>query len=243
MSSNPYQPPVSSGSSRGRPVRNLGGLTLGVNVVFSVMALALVTTAVASSLLVRRYGTDTLALEDPPADPLLFALGLSALGYALCLLVGIVIFCVWVYRANVNADALVSGATEFTPGWAVGWFFIPLANLFKPYQAVSEIYRASDPDADPDFWSVTPVPFYLPLWWGSWVAFNLIAGFNRPLFGQLSTTGPGSTAVLVEGAVGALAAVLLVVVTRRIHRLQVEKARRVPVGAGAPVVLKTNPYL
>jgi hypothetical protein len=31
----------------------------------------------------------------------------------------------------------------YSPGWSVGWFFIPIANLFKPYFAMKEIYLAT----------------------------------------------------------------------------------------------------
>src|SRR4030095_8115621 len=52
---------------------------------------------------------------------------------------------VWIYAAHANLPALNAGPLEFSPGWAVGWFFIPIANLVKPYQAVVEIWKGSDP--------------------------------------------------------------------------------------------------
>jgi hypothetical protein len=93
----------------------------------------------------------------------------------------IVLFCLFVRRANRNARALGARNMEFTPGWAVGWFFVPFANLFKPYQAVREIYLASDPTPDEDesgmfssgWWSRT-VPIQLNLWWGTWILMNIV---------------------------------------------------------------------
>ena len=58
----------------------------------------------------------------------------------------IVLFCIWIYRANYNARQLGATDMQFSPGWAVGWNFIPIANLWKPYQAMREIWQAS---ADP----------------------------------------------------------------------------------------------
>ena len=52
---------------------------------------------------------------------------------------------VWVYAAHRNLPALQSHDGEFTPGWAVGWFFIPFMNLFKPYQAMRHLWNESDP--------------------------------------------------------------------------------------------------
>ena len=32
---------------------------------------------------------------------------------------------------------------SFTPGWSVGWFFVPIMNPWKPFQAMREIWQAS----------------------------------------------------------------------------------------------------
>ncbi len=61
----------------------------------------------------------------------------------------------WIYCANYNAHQL--GATEmhFTPGWSIGWYFIPIANLWKPYQAMKEIWQVS---ANPHAWQTQLPP-------------------------------------------------------------------------------------
>jgi uncharacterized protein DUF4328 len=60
-------------------------------------------------------------------------------------LVSLITLLVWIYAAHANLPALGARDLEFTPGWSVGWFFIPIMNLFKPYQAVREIWQNSDP--------------------------------------------------------------------------------------------------
>ena len=47
-----------------------------------------------------------------------------------------VFFFIWLHRACKNLDYLEVVDTRFTPGWAIGWWFIPFANLFMPYQVV-----------------------------------------------------------------------------------------------------------
>src|SRR6266404_5443429 len=42
----------------------------------------------------------------------------------------VILFSIWVYRANLNARALGGKDMRFSPGWAVAWFFIPVMNLF-----------------------------------------------------------------------------------------------------------------
>ena len=55
----------------------------------------------------------------------------------------IVVFLIWINRANKNSRALGAQNMQFTPGWCVGWWFIPIASLWKPYQAVREIWKTS----------------------------------------------------------------------------------------------------
>jgi len=47
----------------------------------------------------------------------------------------------WIYRTNKNLHTLSGDQITFTPRWSVGWYFIPIANLFKPYQVMKEIWR------------------------------------------------------------------------------------------------------
>ena len=73
------------------------------------------------------------------------------------LLLSIIFWCIWTNLSCKNAwlfrssnlqsplaDPLNPGEVV-TPGWAVGWFFIPIANLWKPFQALTFIRdEASD---------------------------------------------------------------------------------------------------
>ena len=76
----------------------------------------------------------------------------------------------WIYRSHYNARQL--GATEmaFTPGWSIGWYFIPIANLWKPYQAMKEIWKAS---SNPQSWNSQSVSSLLPWWWFFWIISNM----------------------------------------------------------------------
>lgn len=73
--------------------------------------------------------------------------GLVNVAYALFFLANIVLFFVWLHRAARNVRALGATSLEFTPGWTVGYFFIPVINLVMPYLAVREIWQHSRPMA------------------------------------------------------------------------------------------------
>jgi hypothetical protein len=78
----------------------------------------------------------------------------------------------WIYRANYNAHQLGAKRMEFTPGWAIGWFFIPVACLWKPYEAMKEIWQASQ---SPHEWRKVETGVLLPIWWTLWLM-NAVAG-------------------------------------------------------------------
>src|SRR5205809_7873998 len=70
--------------------------------------------------------------------------GATSLLWLVAFLATVVVRSIWQHRAQANARALTHDGTEFTPGWAVGWWFIPIANLFKPFQTVRELWKASE---------------------------------------------------------------------------------------------------
>ncbi len=51
---------------------------------------------------------------------------------------------------------------KFTPGWSVGYYFIPFLNLWRPYQAMKEIWKASK---NPTSWEGEERGAILPWWW------------------------------------------------------------------------------
>lgn len=94
---------------------------------------------------------------------------LVGLSLALTALIGLgtaISVLMWVYRANYNAGQLGATKMEFTPGWAVGWYFIPIAWFWKPYQAMKEICQTS---CNPQRWWEEDRPGLLPAWWALWL--------------------------------------------------------------------------
>ena len=82
----------------------------------------------------------------------------------------------WIYRSNTNAGFLGAKDMKFSPGWSVGWFFIPVANLWKPFQAMQEIYNAS---LNPVNWKDLEKPKIVQQWWGLWIISNSLTQFNN----------------------------------------------------------------
>jgi hypothetical protein len=81
-----------------------------------------------------------------------------------------IVFLIWLYRASSNARALGARDMMVTPGWAVGWYFVPLANLGMPYVTMRDLWKAS---AKPRDWQIESAPATIALWWGCWIVANL----------------------------------------------------------------------
>lgn len=84
-----------------------------------------------------------------------------------------VLAAVWIYRASTNLRALGAQGMTIGPGWAIGWYFIPIANCWKPYQAMKEIWQAS---ARPQQWQGMAAPSLLRMWWGLWLLSFFVPG-------------------------------------------------------------------
>ncbi|MEM6313012.1 MAG: DUF4328 domain-containing protein [Planctomycetota bacterium] len=64
-------------------------------------------------------------------------------------LVGIVLivgFMMWCFRAGKSAEVLTRTKLNHSPSSAVWWWFVPVANLFKPFAALREIAQPADAD-------------------------------------------------------------------------------------------------
>ena len=106
----------------------------------------------------------------------LAVVGLAAILEIIMRVVVVVFFLIWEYRSFNNLSALKARNLEYSPGWAVGWWFIPFANLVKPFQVMRELWNESDPDFDEQtgFLNVSPgTPEIIGFWWGTF----LIGGF------------------------------------------------------------------
>lgn len=111
---------------------------------------------------------DTKAEE---LSPLSMVAASAAALYAVALIATMVLVALWIYRAHANLRQADLAGLEFTPGWAVGWYFIPFACLFKPFQAMRELWNVSLLQSD-GFGQEADAR--LKTWWGAWIVGNIL---------------------------------------------------------------------
>lgn len=97
--------------------------------------------------------------------------GLVGMVYLVVFITSAVLILRWIHRANHNARQLGAKNMEFTPGWSIGYYFIPILTLWKPYQAMKEIWQVSK---NPSDWGSQSVSWLLPIWWTIWLISNAL---------------------------------------------------------------------
>lgn len=119
-------------------------------------------------------------LQGPPYTPEMAeandqrqsAVGLLQTG---ALVVTSIFFLKWVARSNRNARHFGATDLSFSPNMAAGCYFIPVLNLWRPYQAMKENWQAS---RRPTSWREQPGTPILAAWWLLWLlngAINQVA--------------------------------------------------------------------
>lgn len=102
------------------------------------------------------------------------ASGFGGLSLLLGFIPSVIFFCVFSFRAVKNLRILGAKNVLVTPGWAWGWYFIPIANLFKPYGVMDQIWTGTIERENP----YAATPGSLPLWWGCWVVSNISSNIS-----------------------------------------------------------------
>lgn len=77
----------------------------------------------------------------------------------------------WVYRVAANAQAVMPDSDRITPGWSIGWFFVPIANLWMPYRALRQHWNGLHGNGGLN----DSLPGWAFLWWICWLMGNAVA--------------------------------------------------------------------
>ena len=141
-----------------------------------------------------------------------------------------VAFLMWLYRVVANNHALGAHELRFSPGWAVGWWFVPFANFVRRLQIIAETWRAADPGASrstAETRSHLRAPAIVIAWWLLYLIGNVVALFERWTSGDPLTRLRGAAeldvaSLVVSGAAAGMAITIVLLLTRR----EEAKARR-----------------
>jgi hypothetical protein len=172
------------------------------------------------------FAGDFSALRDiEDADALVAGTGALAVMLMIAVFVLIVI---WLWRAAKNLEVLGRANPSLGPGWAIGGWFIPLANFVLPALVINDTWRGADPRvaigrAD---WKRAPGSGLFVVWWIAFVAAGLLGivsgGFSNES-GEYETIADfrnGTSFAIAQAALYSVAAVLGALFVRALTRRQ-----------------------
>jgi hypothetical protein len=151
----------------------------------------------------------------------------------LTLVVTGIFWLIWQHRGQANLFAARVSGLRFTPGWAVGWWFVPFANLVKPFQTMRELWKASGGEEDWRHSRTWPV---IGWWWAAWLTAGLLGRIGGALVGgatTLETVRSGSRVLLLNELVVLAAAILAILLIRSVMDRQRRLRERIA-DAGHP---------
>lgn len=219
MNPSPYPTPYNSAHGRARIVKIL---------------LAVGAIATATSLLVEALSlafpppTEGQDLGDNPMGAVvaLMTLLVAVLEFFIYLAT-VVFFLMWLYRAYSNLKVFNSwNRPTYSPGFAVGSFFIPFANLVIPYRIVKEVWQKSGMPNEAYLAETNP-PATFATWWFFWI----LAGFANNISLRLSLndgieTNTATMISIVASALSILAAIFAYLVVDAIDQKQEETSAK-----------------
>lgn len=222
----PIPPPPLSGPPAGfrdlRPLANWVTAMLALGLLIGVVALW---ASIGQMELLNRitHGEHFTVEEANASDSRIQLIGL---GQLVILITTVIFFGRWIYVAACNVRALGAQNLTCSPGWAVGYYFIPFANLFKPFGAMKEIWKAS---GNPAAWEQEPGSPILGTWWTFWI-FSCVFGqiALRTTLGARTPDDYSAAAAItmVSDVIDILLAIVAIWLVRSLTQRQLETAQR-----------------
>jgi hypothetical protein len=165
---------VSTAAGGSRAVRTARALVV-LLIIDAAISLAFSAVTVAEIGLLRRVRDGGLVsiAEAEANDERVGAVGIVLL---VSFLVAGIVWLVWQHRTHAALHREGVRGLAFTSGWAVGWWFIPVASLWKPFQVNREAWKAS---GGGDGWHTRPTWPLIGAWWAVfllWNVLNVVAG-------------------------------------------------------------------
>lgn len=133
-----------------------------------------------------------------------------------------VFFIMWFRRAYYNLQAANPGYASFSEGWAAGAWFVPIMNLFRPFQMMREIWTGTQWMVPHKFPEANP-PTLVGYWWAAHISM-IVMGYITRYVGNI-VSGENylitmSTSLVLHELVAIAAAVLAIMMIKRISAFE-----------------------
>lgn len=141
-------------------------------------------------------------------------------------------FLIWFRRAYRNLLFLGIKALNYSPGWAVGGWFVPFLNLVRPYQIAKEIwvqsYRSNAIPGDTQHRQLNLS--FVGAWWSLFLVMNFVGTFSSKVYAGAETLDGLQFAAItdiLDALVTIPAAILAIKLVRAIQKMQAGGANQI----------------
>ena len=211
----------------------LRGRAASAAAVFGLL-LVLDVVAVGSSLLEVQL-LDRIAVGENVTDAELNAndtrQGMIGVGQFALFVACVVTFIRWLHRAYKNMDSIGPPYRRFDTGWAIGAWFVPVLNLWRPKQIANDVYDSGFPQRHGR-------PFWLHLWWAGWLISNVLGRIAFPDLGDnptLPQLRQDSINYMISDGFDVAALALAIVTIRVLTKRQDTKAESIAAAPRQPL--------
>ena len=173
--------------------------------------------------LARGANVADAAIEANDARQQLFAYVQLGLGIA-----SAVVFLMWTSAHTKRLIALGVTNMQYAPKWSVWGFIIPILNLFRPYQVMSELWKASEVVPGPDDpWIKKATPAIVYVWFATLVVDNIVGRLaSRTSFDTVEQVLQAAWLTVAFDALGMVTALVALRLVGEIdERLRVSETR------------------
>lgn len=134
-----------------------------------------------------------------------------------------VLFIMWFRRAYFNLHSVVrSSSLKYTEGWAAGAWFVPIFNLWAPYQIATDLFSKSEAilmkhnliESKPNFHLVKN------WWWGLWIAAGVFSRVASRMDDIESVVVLGTILAIIGAFLSILAAIVAVKMIRNYSQME-----------------------
>lgn len=178
-----------------------------------------------------------LGIKTPEASTVGIYANILIIQAAIYALTGVA-FLLWFYRMHKNLFALRVDGLRFSSDWAVGCFFIPILNLFRPYQVAAEIVKGSNSthsSVGNESWKTSPIPVIVIVWWGLFLlssllsvvaGFIVVEGFGGDTFRYFLSVSAIENMARIIGAIFAIILILRVMRAQAVRYVSITTGDR-----------------
>jgi len=189
---------------------------------------ALIILAEIGQLLFPEFSEGQELTDNPGGFVALFSYGALTILGAVIFVLTVIAFLMWLHRSSSNLPEFGYWKSQgYSPGWAVGSFFVPIANLFMPYQAMKEIWKKSRPANSESLSFSNSPPGFFPAWWAFWLTSNFATNIHFRMSGAQAPREAAIIVGIVSEVLSIAAAGFAIEVIKEIDRRQEETIRHI----------------